>query len=222
MFKNYYKEVQIELKQYLYISEKDFNNSPKNVRNLLLNYAKKEMNEKKREQETIKLNDIPYDIRKYIEIDKDTFENLDILCQQFIIEYIYKYNELLIFYENNQCKKSITKKINNHNNDLLQKFLFDLNIILKNKNTLIHINNFIKGLKNNMNDDYKNIKRLKANIRNNKKKIINNLIKKDKSYYENKILEYETNLEDILKIYINKKHLYFVFNNIIQLSKNIS
>lgn len=220
MFKNYYKEVQTELKQYIYISEKDFNNSPKNVRKLLLHYAKKEMNEKYKKHERIQFNDIPYNIRKYIEMDKDTFEKLDILCQQFIIEYIYKYNELLIFYGNKQNQKSIIKKINDNNN-ILQEWLFNLNFILKNKDTLNYINNIIKDFKNNMNNNYKNIRRLRANIRNNKKKIINNLIKKDKIYYENKILNYEKNLEDISKLYTNKKHLYFVFNNIIQLSKNI-
>lgn len=219
MFNNYYKEINNKLKDYIGVNEKDFNKSPKNVRNLLLDYAQKKLYEKEKENQRINFNDIPNDIKKYMEIDKDTFEGLDILCQQFIIEYIYKYHELLNIYSMDENKKiMITKKDNKY----FQNWLYDLNIILKNNKMLIYISYLTRNIKTNMENDYKIIKNLKANIKNNRKKINNNLMKKDKDYYEKKIIKYEENLNIISKIYINKKCLYNIFNNIIQLSKNIN
>lgn len=176
----------------------------------------------RRENKKLSFENIPSEIKEYVEIDKDSFEDLDILCQQFIIKYVFKYKELLNKSVKDQQKKYVEKNIPEKYNiskiNYLDNFLFNLNIILKNDYYIRFIINIKDNLKTNIEHHDKCIKRLKVNIRNNKNKIINNTIKKDISVYENKIIQYEKELYKITLIYKNYKNLYTIFINIININ----
>lgn len=214
MFVNYYKNIKKDLKEYIYINEKDFNNSPKNVREFIIINAQIK---KKEKEKKLLFKDIPNEVKNHIEIDKESFEDLDILSQQLIIKYVFKYKELLNAYENKGCKNSLDK-VNTENN-CLKIFLTSLHIILNNDNYTYIISEMVNKLGIYIGNSNKCIKRLKVNIKNNKNKIMNNTIKKDISYYENKIAKYENELHEIHKIYVNYKLLYKFLNNIIDLKK---
>lgn len=91
--------------------------------------------------------DIPNEVKNYIEIDKESFEDLDILAQQLIIKYVFKYKELLNAYENKGSIKKINTlyKVNTENN-CLKIFLTSLHIILNNVNYTYIISEMVNKL----------------------------------------------------------------------------
>lgn len=216
MFVNYYKNISSDLKNYIFVKEKDFNNSPRNVRNFLINIAEIKKDEKNKK---LTFENIPSEIKEYVEIDKDSFEDLDILCQQFIIKYVFKYKELLNkTIEDKKVDINILEKYNVSKTNYLENFLSNLNMLLRNEYYLSFIINIKENLKIKIDENNKCMKRLKVNIRNNKNKINNNTNKKDISVYENKIIHYEVELHKVSLIYMNYKNLYSIFNNIINIS----
>lgn len=205
---NYYKDISEELKKYIQIEEKDFNKSPENVREYFIKNA-----EMKNEENNNKIifENIPFDIKEHIKIDKDTFEELDILCQQLIIKYVFKYKELL-----NRNNMVITKEV--EKNNPIENFLLNINIILGKSIYTEQIVNIKNTFNSKIEENNKCVKRLKANIRNNKKKIINNINIKPVSIYEKKVFHYELELNKILLINKKFKNLFMIFKNIIALS----
>lgn len=219
MFVNHYKNIPDEIKNYISVKEKDFNNSPKNVRKFLIETAhiKKDEEDKK-----ILFEDIPSDIKDHIEVDKESFEELDILCQQFIIKYVFKYKEILNKKDErkNNVYTNVLERYDKYNiskSNYLENFIFDLNVILKNNYYINSIINIKENLKINLEKNNKCMKRLKANIRNNRNKIICNTIKKDVSFYEEKIIHYEKELNKVSSVYSHYKNLYTIFTSLINL-----
>lgn len=241
MFKKYknichYDQINMDLKPFISVKEKDFNKLEKDIRDTIVECAIYKKQNYDRNNEKIKFENIPEEITKIIvdlginkDIFKDIFESLDVFPQQLIINYSYKYNEKKIIKKNKtnliyELEKKIdindiTKSniVGNKFDEWFCKWL-NSSVLINDEIKTNKIRQYIDNIKNLLYLYNKRITNLKNNIKYNKHKYNSDDIKKDKSYYEKKITKYENALNHNELFYIALKKIYIILDNIIYLN----
>lgn len=237
MFKKYknichYDQINMDLKPFISVKEKDFNKLEKDIRDTIVECAKYRKQDQDKNNEKIKFENIPEEITKIIidlGINKDIFESLDVFPQQLIINYSYKYNEKKIIKKNKtnfiyEIEKKfdindITKSniVGNKFDEWFCKWL-NSSVVINDEIKMNKIRQYIDNIKNLLYFYNKRINNLKKNIKYNKHKYNSDDIKKDKNYYEKKITKYENDLIHNELFYIVLKKTYIILDNIIYLN----
>lgn len=186
-------------------------------------FKNKKNNQIKEEEIKIKWDEIDEDTKRYMQIEKETFEEQNILSQQLFIQIatVKKENE----YEKNINieKNKDEKKVES----IIEKNNFQEIILSNNNNITIEIfkkwldNIEIYALNNNyeFNDIYMNLKKEKQHIYNRikciERNIENNITKTDKKDIRyTKIKEYNNELINKINEYRIKKILYEILSEI--------
>lgn len=186
-------------------------------------FKNKKNNQIKEEEIKIKWDEIDEDTKRYMQIEKETFEEQNILSQQLFIQIatVKKENEYEknINIEKNKHEKkveSIIEKNNfqeiilsNNNNittENFKKWLDNIEIYALNNN--YEFNNIYMNLKKEKQQIYNRIKCIERNIENN----ITKTDKKDIRY--TKIKEYNNELINKINEYRIKKILYEILSEI--------
>lgn len=229
----YYDQINMDLKPFISVKEKDFNKLEKDIRDTIVECAKYKKLEHDRINEKIKFKSIPEEIAEiivHLGINKDIFETLDVFPQQLIINYCYKYNVKnainksktgdIYVLEKKIDINDITKSniIGNKFDEWFCKWVYS-SVIINNEVKMNKIKQYIDNIKNLLYLYNKRINNLKNNIKYNKHKYNSDDIKKDKNYYEKKIMKYENDLNYNEWFYIALKKIYIILNNIIYLNE---